>query len=118
MACPWILMFALLGQMHERYLLWGAIMSAAAAILRPSLFLLYLTLSFGTCAMILTVMLKQAHEEILPPGMAFLDQYAAMANVVFSLIMAGAFLYVAWAPFRHAMGEGMKWLKGWRNIEA
>lgn len=118
MACPWILMFALLGQMHERYLLWGAIMSAAAAILRPSLFLLYLALSFGTCAMILTVMLKQAHEEILPPGMAFLDQYAALANVVFSVIMAGAFLYVAWAPFRHAMAEGLKRLKGPGDIEA
>ncbi len=84
----------------------GAIMSAAAAILRPSLFLLYLAPSFGTCAMILTVMLKQAQRKSCRPAWAFLDNYAALANIVFSLIMAGAFLYVAWAPFRHAMAKG------------
>src|SRR5436190_9769142 len=27
---PWLLMFALLGQMHERYLVWGAVVSAVA----------------------------------------------------------------------------------------
>src|SRR2546426_3548672 len=27
---PWLLMFALLGQMHERYLVWGAVISAVA----------------------------------------------------------------------------------------
>src|SRR6266567_5220285 len=27
-AAPWLLMFALLGQMHERYLMWGAVVSA------------------------------------------------------------------------------------------
>ena len=30
LATPWLLMFALLGQMHERYLLWGAVLSAVA----------------------------------------------------------------------------------------
>src|SRR5205823_1619750 len=29
-AAPWLLMFALLGQMHERYLMWGAVISAVA----------------------------------------------------------------------------------------
>src|SRR5947207_6746192 len=29
-AMPWLLMFALLGQMHERYLVWGAVVSAVA----------------------------------------------------------------------------------------
>ncbi len=31
MATPWLLMFALLGQMHERYLMWGAVLSAVAS---------------------------------------------------------------------------------------
>jgi hypothetical protein len=74
MASPWLLMFALLGQMHERYLLWGAVMAAAAPILSPSIFLLYSVLSLGTCCMILTVVLKQACEETLPPAAAFLDR--------------------------------------------
>ena len=29
-AAPWLIMFALLAQMHERYLLWGAVLSAVA----------------------------------------------------------------------------------------
>jgi len=29
-ATPWLLMFALLGQMHERYLMWGAVVSTVA----------------------------------------------------------------------------------------
>jgi len=29
---PWLLMFALLGQMHERYLVWGAVVSAVAPV--------------------------------------------------------------------------------------
>jgi len=98
MALPWLLMFALLGQMHERYLLWGAVMSAAAAILRPSLFLLYAILTVGTCCMILTVMLKQAYEEILPPEAAFLDGMGTTGSLLFSLILMAAVGYVVWRP--------------------
>ena len=98
MALPWLLMFALLGQMHERYLLWGAVMTAAAAVLRPSLFLLYVTLSAGTFFMILTVMLKQAFDETLPPAMAFLDGLGIVGNILFCIVLAIPALYVLWQP--------------------
>ena len=37
MAAPWILFFAVMTQMHQRYLLWGASLSAASAVLSPGL---------------------------------------------------------------------------------
>jgi hypothetical protein len=44
-AAPWIAMFALLAQMHQRYLLWGSTLSSAAAALNPGYALLHLLLS-------------------------------------------------------------------------
>jgi hypothetical protein len=42
---PWVLMFALLPQMQDRYLMWGAAFSAAAAVISIDGFLLYLALT-------------------------------------------------------------------------
>ncbi len=42
---PWIVMFAVMGQMHQRYLLWGAALSCVAAGVDPGLVALHLLLS-------------------------------------------------------------------------
>lgn len=42
LAAPWVLMFTLLPQMHERYLVWAAVLTAAGALLSPGMFLAHL----------------------------------------------------------------------------
>ncbi len=56
-ATPWLLMFALLGQMHERYLLWGAVLSAVALGVNLPLSLLHFLFSALSAAMIADVLL-------------------------------------------------------------
>ncbi len=54
---PWLLMFALLGQMHERYLVWGAVVSAVALGVSVRLSIVHFIISAASAAMIVHVML-------------------------------------------------------------
>ena len=54
---PWLLMFALLGQMHERYLVWGAVVSAVALGVSVRLSIIHFIISVASTAMIVHVML-------------------------------------------------------------
>jgi hypothetical protein len=54
---PWLLMFALLGQMHERYLMWGAVVSAVAFGVSLRLSVIHFVISAASTAMIVQVML-------------------------------------------------------------
>ena len=54
---PWLLMFALLGQMHERYLVWGAVVSAVALGISVRLSIIHFIISAASTAMIVHVML-------------------------------------------------------------
>lgn len=54
---PWLLMFALLGQMHERYLVWGAVVSAVALGVSLRLSIVHFIISAASTAMIVHVML-------------------------------------------------------------
>jgi hypothetical protein len=54
---PWLLMFALLGQMHERYLVWGAVVSAVALGVSIRLSIIHFIISAASTAMIVHVML-------------------------------------------------------------
>ena len=56
-AAPWLLMFALLGQMHERYLVWGAVVSAVALGVSVRLSIIHFIISAASTAMIIHVML-------------------------------------------------------------
>jgi hypothetical protein len=56
-ATPWLLMFALLGQMHERYLMWGAVVSAVALGVSVRLSIIHFIISAASTAMIVHVML-------------------------------------------------------------
>jgi hypothetical protein len=54
---PWLLMFAMLGQMHERYLVWGAVVSAVALGVSLRLSIVHFIISAASTAMIVHVML-------------------------------------------------------------
>jgi hypothetical protein len=54
---PWLLMFALLGQMHERYLVWGAVVSAVALGVSLRLSIIHFIISAASTSMIVHVML-------------------------------------------------------------
>ena len=56
-AAPWLLMFALLGQMHERYLVWGAVVSAVALGVSFRLSIIHFIISAASTVMIVHVML-------------------------------------------------------------
>ena len=56
-AAPWLLMFGLLGQMHERYLIWGAVVSAVALGVSIRLSIVHFIISVMSTAMIMHVML-------------------------------------------------------------
>jgi hypothetical protein len=56
-AAPWLLMFALLGQMHERYLMWGAVVSAVALGVNIRLSIVHFIISAASTAMIVHVLL-------------------------------------------------------------
>ena len=56
-ASPWLLMFAMLGQMHERYLMWGAVISAVALGVSVRLSIIHFIISILSAAMITHVML-------------------------------------------------------------
>jgi hypothetical protein len=56
-ATPWLVMFALLGQMHERYLMWGAVVSAVALGVSLRLSVVHFIISAMSTAMIFHVML-------------------------------------------------------------
>src|SRR5436190_21132421 len=54
---PWLLMFALLGQMQERYLVWSAVVSAVALGVSVRLSIIHFIISIASTAMIVHVML-------------------------------------------------------------
>src|SRR5947208_5245260 len=56
-AAPWLLMFALFGQLQERYLLWGAVVSAVALGVSVRLSMIHFIISAASTAMIVHVML-------------------------------------------------------------
>jgi hypothetical protein len=70
LAAPWLLMFALLGQMHERYLLWGAVLSAVALGVSLRLSVLHFLFSAMSAAMITHVLLV---DKKLGPTLGLID---------------------------------------------
>jgi hypothetical protein len=69
-AAPWLLMFALLPQMHERYLLWGAVVSAVALGVSLRLTTLHFLFSIMSATMITQVLLM---DKKLGPTLSTID---------------------------------------------
>jgi len=108
LAFPWILMFALLGQMHERYLVWGAVLSAIPAVLSVRFLLFHLVATLGAIGMMLTTMLPQTGETFLPGLLPILQRIRWGAAVFFCLI----FLFIGWSIL---LEPARVWMKGLIN---
>lgn len=67
---PWLLMFALLAQMHERYLLWGAVLSAVALGVSLRLSVVHFLFSMMSVTMITQVLLM---DKKLGPTLSTID---------------------------------------------
>jgi len=81
-AAPWLLMFALLGQMQERYLLWGAVVSAVALGVSLRLSVIHFIISAASTAMIVHVMLIDKKLEATLRAIDVLNGVRPYASVV------------------------------------
>jgi hypothetical protein len=88
---PWLLMFALLGQMHERYLMWGAVVTAVAMGLSLRLSVIHFIISAASTAMIVHVMLVDKKLEPTIWAIDLLKHIRVYASVV---VLAGVAVYV------------------------
>ena len=79
---PWLLMFALLGQMHERYLVWGAVVSAVALGVSLRLSIIHFIISAASTAMIVNVMLIDKKLETTLWAIDLLKQIRSCASGV------------------------------------
>ena len=81
-ATPWLLMFALLGQMHERYLMWGAVVSAVALGVSIRLSIVHFIISAASTAMIVHVMLVDKKLDATLRAIDVLDGIRPYASVL------------------------------------
>lgn len=81
-ATPWLLMFALLAQMHERYLMWGAVVSAVALGVNIRLTIIHFILSIASTAMIVHVMLIDKKLDATLPAIDVLKHIRPLGSVV------------------------------------
>ncbi len=88
LATPWLLMFALLGQMHERYLLWGAVVSALALGVSIRTSVVSFVLSLASTAMIAHVMLMDKKLPATLPALDVLDRARISGSCVVLLCVA------------------------------
>ena len=93
-AAPWLLMLALLGQMRERYSLWGAAATAVTVALSMRLSILHLIFSLLSTAMIMQVMLGEKQFDPSPQVLDFLDAQHVLAAWIF-LTCAALYLTAA-----------------------
>ncbi len=80
LAAPWLLMFALLGQMQERYLMWGAVVSAVALGVSVRLSIVHFIISAASTAMIVHVMLIVKKLEATLPAIDLLKNIRPYAS--------------------------------------
>src|SRR5437870_6685162 len=81
-AAPWLLMFALLGQMHERYLMWGAVVSAMALGVSVRLSIIHFIISIASTTMIVHVMLIDKKLEATLPTIDVLKDIRPYGSIV------------------------------------
>jgi hypothetical protein len=103
-AAPWIVFFAVMTQMHERYLLWGAALSALTVALGPGWALLHLLLSVVAWSQEAPQMVRNLAGSLRPWERNVYDMIAGWHPGIGWAVMltAAIFLYVAIAPQRKA----------------
>ena len=87
-ATPWLLMFALLGQMHERYLLWGAVLSAVALGVSVRLSVVHFIFTALSAVMITQVLLLDKKLGPTLSTLDFLERVRPFASVIVLVCVA------------------------------
>lgn len=90
-AAPWLVMFALLPQMHERYLLWGAVVSAVALGVSARLTTLHFLFSIMSATMITQVLLM---DKKLGPTLSTIDFLERTRPIPSCVLLVCVALYV------------------------
>ena len=85
---PWLLMFALLGQMHERYLVWGAVVSAVALGVNVRSSFIHFIISAASTTMIVQVMLVDKKLNATMRAIDVLQSIRPYASVVVLVCVA------------------------------
>jgi hypothetical protein len=99
---PWIAFYALLPQMHDRYLVWGAGLSAVVVALGVGMTLLHVVMSLATWSMMAHKMYS-VNPRFDPPMLRFLvGLHPDLGWMV--LLIAAIFLYMALLPRRRPAG--------------
>jgi hypothetical protein len=102
LATPWVVMFAFLAQMHDRYLVWGAVLTALAAGVSLGSTLLHLVVTFLACLPIASNLLRFGGgdgQEWIDPLQRFLGRSFPDAGWA-TVFVALALLYLSIAPSR------------------
>lgn len=101
LAAPWLVMFALLGQMHERYLLWGGVVSTLALGVSIRMSVISLIVSLASTAMIAHVMLLDKKLDATMSMITLLDRARPYASWVVLAVRGGLFLGNSFDPRSH-----------------
>ena len=108
-SAPWLMFFCIPTQIHERYLLYAAAISAVTVGVNSGLALLHLFLTAVTCVMTLNVMLRTESRyigfarDIAPDFGARLYRWVQVTHpdIGWAVLLSGAiFLYLTLAPGR------------------
>jgi hypothetical protein len=92
-ATPWIVFFAVMTQMHQRYLLWGASLSAATVAISPGYAVLNIFLSLVAMSQEMQSMFSEGHYGNNPVQHFIQQWHPGVAWAV--LLTAGIFLYTS-----------------------
>ena len=104
LTAPWVVLFAVLPQMHERYLLWAAAVSATCIAVSIGWGLMHVVVTAISTSMILRMLLVL--HPLLTPGLnkVLASLHPGVAWAV--LLCAGIYLYAAVAPHRRTRSNG------------
>lgn len=100
LCAPWVILFAVLPQMHERYLLWAAAVSAICIAVSIGWGLMHVFLTIVSTSMIVRLLLEFGANRPQAPGWTKVlgSMHPGVAWAV--LLCAGIYLYFAVAPHR------------------
>ncbi len=96
LAVPWLLMFALLGQMHSRYLMWGAVVSTLSLAVNLRLSLLHFIFSLFCTAMILARLILDKHMPHPPVVLGVIDKMRPCGAYIVLACVAVYFIDSFW----------------------